>query len=137
MVQDFEKILRENVNAYEGDFKEIIQKAPELYNLAVKLLSDVKITKKIRLKLLCAIGYFVIPYDIYSEEEHGPIGYVEDIMLLQHIFREINNDIGKKSLERNWNGTEEQLIEVLGIDFKTLRNAYSYLYEEVINYTGV
>lgn len=137
MNQDFEKIIRENVNAYNGEHKQIIQKAPELYNLAVKLLRDVKITKKIRLKLLCAIGYFVIPDDIYSEEEYGPIGYVEDIMLLQHIFREINKNIGKKSLERNWNGTEEQLIQVLGEDFKALKNSYPYLYQEVINYTGV
>ena len=130
MNQDFAKTLRENVSVYEGEHQEIIRKAPELYDLAVKLLRDVKITKKIRLKLLCAIGYFVIPDDIYSEEEHGPIGYVEDIMLLQHIFREINTEIGKKPLTRNWNGTEEQLVSVLGEEFNVLKTSYPLLYNE-------
>ena len=94
MNQDFIEILRKNVITYKGDHHLIIRKAPELYSLAVKLLNDVKITKAIRLKLLCAIGYFVIPNDIFPEDEHGPIGYVEDIMLLIYIFREINNTKG-------------------------------------------
>ena len=137
MNQDFIEILRKNVVNYKGDHQLIIRKAPELYALAVKLLNDVKITKAIRLKLLCAIGYFVIPNDIYPEDEHGPIGYVEDIMLLIYIFREINNTKGKRPLLRNWDGNEEELILLLGHDFEELKAAFPMLFEEVIKFTGV
>ena len=137
MNQDFIEILRKNVVTYKGDHQLIIRKAPELYALAVKLLNDVKITKAIRLKLLCAIGYFVIPNDIYPEDEHGPIGYVEDIMLLIYIFREINNTKGKRPLLRNWDGNEEELILLLGHDFEELKAAFPMLFEEVIKFTGV
>ena len=137
MNQDFVEVLRANVKDYDGNHKEIIKKAPELYDLACKLLNDAKITKEIRVKLLSAIGYFIIPDDIYPEDEHGPIGYAEDIMLLQHIFREINTKIGKKPLARNWSGSEEELVMLLGEGFNTLKKEYSVLYKEVINYTGV
>ena len=137
MNQDFIEILRKNVVTYKGDHQLIIRKAPELYALAVKLLNDVKITKAIRLKLLCAIGYFVIPNDIYPEDEHGPLGYVEDIMLLIYIFREINNTKGKLPLLRNWDGNEEELILLLGHDFEELKAAFPMLFEEVIKFTGV
>jgi|TARA_B110001469_G_scaffold55208_1_gene53308 uncharacterized membrane protein YkvA (DUF1232 family) len=137
MNQDFEKILKNNVSDYEGEHKAIIKKAPELYALACKLLRDVKIIKATRLKLLAAIGYFIIPDDIYPEDVHGPIGYVEDIMLLQYIFREINSEVGKKPLERNWNGTEADLISAIGAEFNTLKTAYPHLFKEVVNFTGV
>lgn len=137
MNQDFVEVLRENVKDYESKHMEIIKQAPELYALACKLLKDPKVTKKFRIKLLGAIGYFIIPDDIYPEDEHGPIGYVEDIMLLQHVFREINSEIGRKPLSRNWNGTEDDLVMLLGEGYKTLTEAYPVLYKEVLNYTGI
>lgn len=137
MNQDFVEVLNENIKNYEGKYKDIICKAPDLYELACKLLNDPKITKEFRIKLLGAIGYFIIPDDIYPEDEHGPIGYVEDIMLLQHIFREINEKFHKKPLIRNWSGTEEELIMLLGKNFTELTEAYPVLYKEVLSYTGV
>ena len=137
MNENFVEVLRENVKDYEGDYKDIICRAPELYELACKLLNDSKITKDYRIKLLGAIGYFIIPDDLYPEDEHGPIGYVEDIMLLQHIFREINDKFHKKPLVRNWSGTEEELTLLLGKKHKELTEAYPVLYKEVLSYTGV
>ena len=137
MNQNFVEVLRENVKDYTGQHSEIIKMSPELYDLACKLLNDVKITQKYRIKLLGAIGYFIIPDDIYPEDQHGPIGYCEDIMLLQHIFREINTEIGKKPLIRNWNGTEDQLVMLLGEGFETLKKSNPHLYSEVLNYTGI
>ena len=137
MNQNFVTVLRENVADYTGEHKEIICQAPNLYELACKLLHDPKITKEYRIKLLGAIGYFIIPNDLYPEDEHGPIGYVEDIMLLQHIFREINQEFHKKPLLRNWGGTEEELTFLLGKSYNVLTEAYPVLYKEVLSYTGV
>ncbi len=133
----FLNILKSQVENYQGVHYEIIQKAPLLYDSAVKLLKDVQVTSQFRQKLLAAIGYFIIPNDIYPEDEHGPIGYVEDIMLLIHIFREINNSKGKTPLLRNWSGNEEELSLLLGRDFEILKESFPLLFEEVIKFTGV
>jgi uncharacterized membrane protein YkvA (DUF1232 family) len=137
MNQDFGRILRENVSEYEGLHHEIIRKAPELYNLATDLLFDSQIDSPNRLKLLAAIGYFIIPEDLYPEEEHGAIGYVEDIMLLQHIFREINSSIGNGPLVRYWKDSPEDLAEILDVHYKRLKAAYPDLYNEVVNFVGI
>ena len=134
---NFLNILKSQVENYQGVHFEIIQKAPLIYDTAVKLLKDVKVTSQFRQKLLAAIGYFIIPNDIYPEDEHGPIGYVEDMMLLIYIFREINNSKGKTPLLRNWSGNEEELSLLLGRDFEILKEAYPLLFEEVIKFTGV
>ncbi len=134
---DFAYFLKKNVEGYEGAHSVVIKKAPLLYETAVKLLRDVQVHSHLRLKLLSAIGYFIIPNDIYPEDEHGPIGYVEDIMLLIHIFREINNSKGKAPLVRNWSGNEEELGLLLGRDFEELKKAFPMLFEEVIKFTGI
>jgi uncharacterized membrane protein YkvA (DUF1232 family) len=134
---NFLNILKSQVENYQGVHYEIIQKAPLLYDSAVKLLKDVQVTSQFRQKLLAAIGYFIIPNDIYPEDEHGPIGYVEDVMLLIHIFREINNSKGKTPLIRNWSGNEEELSLLLGRDFEILKESFPLLFEEVIKFTGV
>lgn len=134
---NFLNILKSQVENYQGVHYEIIQKAPLLYDSAVKLLKDVQITSHFRQKLLAAIGYFIIPNDIYPEDEHGPIGYVEDMMLLMHIFREINNSRGKTPLVRNWAGNEKELSLLLGRDFQILKDSFPLLFEEVIKFTGV
>jgi uncharacterized membrane protein YkvA (DUF1232 family) len=134
---NFLNVLQSEVDNYQGVNFEIIQKAPQLYETAVKLLKDVQVTSQFRQKLLAAIGYFVIPNDIYPEDEYGPIGYVEDIMLLIHIFREINESKGKTPLVRNWAGNEKELSLLLGRDFELLKESYPLLFDEVIKFTGV
>lgn len=134
---NFLNLLQSSVGQYQGEHYEIIQKAPLLYDTAVKLLKDVQVTSQFRQKLLAAIGYFIIPNDIYPEDEHGPIGYVEDMMLLIHIFREINHSKGKTPLIRNWSSNEEELSLLLGRDFEVLKESFPLLFEEVIKFTGV
>lgn len=134
---NFLNLLQSNVDKYQGVHYQIIQKAPLLYVSAVKLLKDVQVTSHFRQKLLAAIGYLIIPNDIFPEDEHGPIGYVEDMMLLIHIFREINNSKGKKPLVRTWVGNEEELSLLLGRDFEILKESFPLLFEEVIKFTGV
>lgn len=126
-----------DVSDYNGEHSAIIRKLPAIYDLAVKLLRDVMIDSTIRQKLLAGIGYLVIPNDLFPEDEHGPIGYVEDMMLLIHIFRGINNSKGKTPLLRNWSDNEEELSLLLGRDFEILKESFPLLFEEVIKFTGV
>ena len=133
----FQINLNIDVSDYNGEHSAIIRKLPAIYDLAVKLLRDVMIDSTIRQKLLAGIGYLVIPNDLFPEDEHGPIGYVEDIMLLIHIFRLINSERGKTPLVRNWSRSEDELKEMLTKDFEELKNSFPLLFEEVIKFTGV
>jgi uncharacterized membrane protein YkvA (DUF1232 family) len=137
MSDTFTEILRNNVKDYYGDHFKIVRKAPHLFEMATRLIRDSQVKMETRLKLLAAIGYFILPDDLYPEDEHGAIGYVEDIMLLLHIFREINIDYGKGPLTRNWGMDEKELISALGEEYNDLKASFPLLYEEVIKFTGV
>lgn len=137
MNQDFASVLEENVKDYNGEFKEVILNAPKLYSLATELLKSSEITGQFRMQLLAAVGYFLIPDDIFPEEEHGPIGYVEDIMLLQYIFRNINSELGKAVLINAWNHEEELLKELLGSHYLSLKEKYKWLHNDVIKFIGL
>jgi uncharacterized membrane protein YkvA (DUF1232 family) len=133
----FQINLNIDVSDYYGEHSATIRKLPVIYELAVKLLRDVMIDSSVRQKLLAGIGYLVIPNDLFPEDEHGPIGYVEDIMLLIHIFRLINTERGKTPLVRNWSRSEDELIEILTKDFEELKKSFPLLFEEVVRFTGV
>ena len=135
--QNFQLNLSIDVSDYKGEHSVIIKKLPSIYELAVKLLRDVMIDSSIRQKLLAGIGYLVIPNDLFPEDQHGPIGYVEDIMLMIHIFKLINSEKGKLPLVRNWSTSETELLEILTKDFEDLKKSYPLLFEEVIKFTGV
>lgn len=135
--QNFQLNLSIDVSDYNGEHSVIIKKLPAIYELAVKLLRDVMIDSSLRQKLLAGIGYLVIPNDLFPEDQHGPIGYVEDIMLMIHIFRLINSEKGKLPLVRNWSTSETELLEILTKDFEDLKKSYPLLFEEVIKFTGV
>ena len=49
-------------------------------------------------KLFCAIGYFFIPDDLFPEEIHGQIGYIDDVLLALCIFELIQSDNLKDNL---------------------------------------
>jgi len=135
--QNFQLNLSIDVSDYKGEHSVIIKKLPAIYELAVKLLRDVMIDSSIRQKLLAGIGYLIIPNDLFPEDQHGPIGYVEDIMLMIHIFKLINSEKGKLPLVRNWSTSETELLEILTKDFEDLKKSYPLLFEEVIKFTGV
>jgi uncharacterized membrane protein YkvA (DUF1232 family) len=133
---DFETTLRNNTENYIGDFDFIIKKSPELYALVCELLIDEDLPKEIRSKLFSVIGYFIIPKDLYSEEEHGPIGYIDDLMLVIFVLKEIQE---KESLDKilfHSKIDKQDVLRILNDEYYKIISAYPELYQEVINFMG-
>jgi len=133
----FRDILKENTKDYKGNHKEIIKNAYPIYMLCVSLLNDAEIEQEIRFNLFTSIGYFVIPNDYYSEREHGPIGYIEDLLICLHVLRIVKNDHGIEKLAGYWEGDIRELGEILDKNFKRAIVEYDELYSKVLEYTGV
>jgi uncharacterized membrane protein YkvA (DUF1232 family) len=128
--------LRENVRDYDGPHKDIIQLAPELYHLVSDLLFDMDLNQQQRTKLLCSIGYLIIPQDLYPEDEHGPIGYVDDLMLLITVIKEIAENYGEEKLLLYWKLDRIILQKIMNEYYYNLINDNKLLFEEVIQFVG-
>ena len=101
----FDALLEKDVADYEGDFSSLIRKAPALYGLMTRLLSDNALPSKMSPLVIAAIAYFILPGDIIPEDKLGPAGYVDDIYLCAFAANEITKATGSQEiLVRNWDG---------------------------------
>ena len=84
---DFKEYLAENTKNYKGQYADQIRLLPEIYHLVCRLLESATLPLKMRADFFLAIGYLFYPNDLYSEEEHGAAGFIDDLMLLLVVLR--------------------------------------------------
>ena len=133
---DFDKILENNTKDYDGAHSFAISRSAELYRLATNLLIDDDINRETRAKLFSVVGYFIIPQDLYPEDIHGPIGYVDDLMLLIVVLRELREKEGAHKLYYHWEHNEMALDTILDTEFESMIASHTELYKELIEFMG-
>lgn len=80
------------------------------------------------------MGYFIAPYDLYSEETFGAIGYVDDLILSLTVLNEIKNELGIEPIYELWDGDLDELLTLLESGLKKISTAYPELREKVLKY---
>jgi uncharacterized membrane protein YkvA (DUF1232 family) len=134
--KSFYIVLEEGVKNYKGDYHEIIRFCPELYRLLTKMLFDSNLEQKYRSMVLVSVGYFIIPQDLYPEEDLGPVGFIDDLMLLIFVLRAIEEEYGIDELLMYWDDNSENLEYLLREGFDSLLKDNMMLYNEVIDFVG-
>lgn len=132
----FEIFLKKTVKNYSGKYSEIIGMSPEIYCLVTDLLFDRNIDQKHRTKLLASVGYFMLPHDLYPESSLGPIGLIDDLMIIVFVLRDICNDYGIDELMMYWKSDRDSLHRVLNELYDDLLSDNMTLYNEVVNFVG-
>ncbi len=98
----FDLVLEKDISSYEGEFSELVQEAPALYRLMVKLLDDPALPDKLSPLVIAAIAYFIIPEDKDAVPE---LKYIDDIFLCAFVADQVMKTAGTEDiLERNWSG---------------------------------
>jgi len=84
---------------------EISAQVPAFYRMLTRLLDDPRLPKKLRLLVLAAVAYFILPVDIIPEELEGPYGYMDDIWLCAFVANRVQKEIGTDEiLVSHWDG---------------------------------
>jgi uncharacterized membrane protein YkvA (DUF1232 family) len=132
----FENVLKRTVKNYNGKYCDVIKMSPEIYTLVTDLLFDRNIDQKHRTKLLVSAGYFLLPYDLYPENTLGPIGFIDDLMVIIFVLRGIRDEYGIDELMMYWKSDKESLNKILNEWFNDLLTENMTLYNEVISFVG-
>jgi uncharacterized membrane protein YkvA (DUF1232 family) len=132
----FEKILERTVKNYSGKYSEIVRQSPKIFVLVNDLLFDRNLNQKHRTMLLTSIGYFMLPQDLYPEDTLGPIGFIDDLMIILFVLREIKDEYGIDEIMMYWKSERELLENLLNEDFNLLLSENMALYNEVIQFVG-
>ncbi|ADY30196.1 hypothetical protein IX49_11880 [Cellulophaga lytica] len=133
----FEDLLLNNTRDYQNKHSELIRSAPYIYQLLTSLLDVTDLSVANRSKIFTSIGYFLVPKDLYSEDEHGAIGYIDDILLAIFVIKEVETEIGFEQIERLYNQDLNNLDELLnsGIYDNAIKD-YDELFQEVLEFVG-
>ncbi len=132
-LEEIEKITQ----SYSGEYSLLINNPSNLFKLLSNAIDEIDLEKTLRLKTLAVLGYFVLPNDLYPESELGAKGYIDDIMALIHVLKMIELEYDISSLTPLWEGTENDLQEILGVEFKKLIQQESILYNELLAYLDI
>jgi uncharacterized membrane protein YkvA (DUF1232 family) len=100
------------------------------------LLSSPDVDRNLRHRLFGAIEYFIVSHDLYPEEEHVPIGLIDDILLSLSVIRDLRDVHGAELIYENWDGTAQQIDNLLNLEFDKLQIEYQDLYSELMDYMG-
>ena len=134
---EFHEILQIAVEGYKGKHSNIITLAPTIYKTMCNLLDSIEIRQIYRNELFVAIGYFVIPKDLFSEATFGPIGYIDDIMLSIHVLKKIKGEYGIEEIFEYWDDSYDILEKLLSTDFLRIKDEYSVLLNSVLKFCGI
>ncbi len=136
---DFQDYLLNNTKGYTGKYAEFILLLPDLYSLLCKLLDSKDLPIKLRADIYLCIGYLYHPQDIFSEEEHGTLGFLDDLMLILTVLRKcaIQEELGMDYIKKFADGMSIPFEKLLTTDFKTLTNENKVLFDELLSVTGM
>lgn len=100
-----------------GFWLELLFLLPDLFRLYARLLFDPNIAAKVKIQLVGAVAYLIMPFDLIPEGTLGPWGYIEDIFILSKAILDLTNDviIPKERLYMHWSGTPEDLERLMAI----------------------
>ncbi len=129
--------LRQEIDQYSGEYDYLILYLPELFDMLSRLLTT-EIKKEDRIKVSCALAYFVTPCDVIPEEEFGLEGFVDDVFLVCYVLKEVADRYGMGLLDSLWN-SEEEFKEVL--EYTYLQSAKIIdekgLRQEILEFVGL
>jgi len=136
---NFQDYLINNTKGYTGKYAEFILLLPDLYSLLCKLLDSKDLPIQLRADIYLCIGYLYHPQDIFSEEEHGTFGFLDDLMLILTVLRKcaIQEELGMDYIKKFADGMSIPFEKLLTTDFKTLTNENKVLFDELLSVTGM
>ena len=140
MIEDHnEFISRLKSETLDSDLPPLVQCAGEIYEGLTELIKRKEISAPYRAKCFICLGYFLIGDDIFPEDVHGPIGYIEDCLNAFDTILRISHDLGPKGDEviiscfQFEKFTFQNLLE----DFHFNVSKYEDLYFTALNHTGL
>ena len=83
------------------------------------------------------MGYLFHADDIFPEEEHGPLGFIEDLLLILVVLRKCAIKKGIGFIEDLSPVKDYPMEQLLTSDFNELTDENTELFDEVLTITGM
>ena len=109
---DFYRTLRDKVAGYSGAYADYVLLVPDLFLLISRLMLDPRIDGKHKLYLGAALAYAISPIDLISERRFGPLGYLDDLVVIVAALNMLFKEVDRTIILEHWSGKEDLLATV-------------------------
>ena len=136
---NFREYLTNNIDGYDGKYAKYILMIPILYDALCSLLKSTTLPQSLRADIYLTFGYLYYPEDLYPEEELGPLGFLDDLMLILVVLRKcaIQEKIGIEFIEEHVTGLDYSVNQLLTSDFDKITSKNKKLFDELLSVTGM
>ena len=136
---NFREYLIKNIDGYDGKYAQYILMIPVLYDALCSILKSTTLPQSLRADIYLTFGYLYYPEDLYPEEELGPLGFLDDLLLILVVLRKcvIQEKIGIEFIEEHITGLDYSVNQLLTSDFDKIANENKKLFDELLSVTGM
>ena len=120
--------LRQRVRAPEGastDVRDLILLLPDLAMLLFRLMRDERVPVGHRAIALLGIGYVVSPVDLLPTFFFGPLGLLDDVVVVAAVISQLVNHVHPDVVRSHWSGQRDALEVVRQVTEWSERNVTS------------
>ena len=136
---NFREYLTKNIEGYDGKYAQYILMIPILYDGLCSILKSTILPQSLRADIYLTFGYLYYPEDLYPEEELGPLGFLDDLMLILVVLRKcaIQDKLGIEFIEEHITGLNYSVNQLLTSDFEIITSKNKKLFDELLSITGM
>jgi len=109
---DVYRTLREKVAGYTGAYADYVLLVPDLFLLITRLMLDPRIETKHKVYMGAAVTYVVSPIDLLPESRFGPLGYLDDLVVVVAALNMLVNEVDRQIILEHWSGKEDLLATI-------------------------
>ena len=136
--RDFLSVLRADLEDYEGGYDRVVPHVPRYFELLTGLLDDARFPKDLRPMVNCALAYFIVPFDVLSEEDAGPDRYVDEAFVCAKAVDQIGIRIPNRQIVLDhWSGKEDPFDLSRSICREVMVELGEEAIEQILHYTGI
>ena len=106
---DIYRTIRDKVAGYTGAYADYVLLVPDVFLLITRLMLDPRIEAKHKVYLGAAVAYVISPIDLLSERRFGPIGYLDDLVVVVAVLNMLLNEVDQRIILEHWSGKEDLL----------------------------
>ena len=107
--EDFYGALREKMTGYTGAYADYVLLVPDLFLLISRLMLDPRIDGRHKAYMGAALAYVISPIDLISERRFGPIGYLDDLVVVVAALNMLFNEVDRQIILEHWSGKADLL----------------------------
>ena len=135
-IPDYAQQLRNFCEGYDGPRAQAVSHAADVFDFFALLFVRGRLSRENQATVNAVIAYFIVPEDLYPEEQLGPFGLIDDLYVATHSYRFLRNDIPMGDMQACWKG-EGDLEDVMAEIYRECRAEMGKKGKEALRMAGL